>query len=124
MNEITDKIFETLKQRKIKITDFAKDMDMSRDTIYKLKDDTIKLATIKKIANYLDLNFSDFINVDDNKKWKKQKKSKSVNNTETRKSQMRLESKIKLLKKNADLLKKNAIALENELKKEFKKLKG
>jgi len=124
MNEITDKIFETLKQRKIKITDFAKDMDMSRDTIYKLKDDTIKLATIKKIANYLDLNFSDFINVDDKKKWKKQKKSKSVNNTETRKSQMRLESKIKLLKKNADLLKKNAIALENELKKEFKKLKG
>jgi len=123
MNEITDKIFKELKNRKIKITEFAQKMDVSRDTVYKWTDETIRYATIKKIAVYLNLPISHFVNDNNNQKFKIQK-PKAKNQLKVKqisKGQIKLINKMNNLKKIANTLKKEVYTLQSELKKELQK---
>jgi len=105
MEIIKDKILKTVKKKKIKITEFAKEIGMSRAAIYNLTDETIKYSTIKKIANYLDVPVSDLINDDAKTKIKtgvsKQKK-------ESAKQLNRLLNKL--------------ASVHSEFRKEFKKI--
>jgi len=107
---MTDKIYKEIKDRNLSITDFAKDIDVSRDTIYNLSDDTIKYATVKKIAEVLNLPISFFINDEDEKRQKVKKTGAKKNNlTELIEKETRLLNELK--------------SVNSEVKQELKKFK-
>jgi hypothetical protein len=47
-----EKIKSLVSSEKVNITDFCKKINISRDGFYKLNNDSIKLSTIEKIADY------------------------------------------------------------------------
>ncbi|MBA2612568.1 MAG: helix-turn-helix transcriptional regulator [Bacteroidetes bacterium] len=55
------KIKKALEASKLTHAEFADKVGISRDTVYKLNDETIKLATIEKICQVLGLDFAEFI---------------------------------------------------------------
>ena len=113
MRNIADKIIETVKERNIRITALAKEIGVSRETIYKLSDDSIKLSTIKKVAEFLEVPITYFIEDEPAKKSpkKKAKPTKALD-----------KKAIELVQKK--LSKKLTTIIKLELEKEFKLLKG
>ncbi len=102
MGTVTDKIYKEIKSRNLNITEFANAIGLSRDTIYNLSDETIKYATIKKIAAVLKLPISFFINDETEEKQKNLKTGiKKDTVTELLEKQTRLLNELKSI--NTDL---------------------
>ena len=113
MRNISDKIIETVKQKNIKISALAKEIGVSRETIYKMSDESVKFSTIKKAAEFLDVPITYLIEAEPAKKSSK-KKAKPTKPLD-KKAIEQVEKK---------LSKKLTTIIKFELEKEFKSLKG
>ncbi len=108
MSELTDKIYKVIEDRNLNITAFAKQVGLSRDTIYNLSDETIKYSTIKKISKVLNLPITYFIS-----------ESKELVHSNSRKEAKKKRDKLALIERQKQLLNELAI-ITSEVEKELK----
>ncbi len=66
MISITERIFKTAKEKKVKKSKMAREIGVSREMMYKMTDQNIKYATIKKMAVVLNVTVAYLTNNDNN----------------------------------------------------------